>query len=83
MKIKRLENKINKWYGKDAPEGIRVWIAKHYHRWITFGCSQCWIENCNCPHDAKYIDHPKGFTELGAYCYYDLGYKDRFIASGS
>ena len=76
-KNRRFENKINRWYGKC--EDTRIWIAKHYHRWITFGCSQCWIENCGCPAGRGNIDNPKGFKELGSYCYHDLDYKNQFI----
>ena len=61
---KRIENKINRWYGK-GPR-TRIWIAKHYHRWITHGCPMCWIDDCNC---GSVLDSPKGFGEMAEYCY--------------
>ena len=61
---KRIENKINRWYGKGR--GNRIWIAKHYHRWITYGCPECWNDNCS--HEIV-LDSPKGFGEMAEYCY--------------
>ena len=64
---KRLENKITKWYGNSI--GIRVWIAKHWHRWITYGCSMCWTDKCDCSAKMKSINSPKGFGEIAKYSY--------------
>ena len=50
----RIENKITRWYGKGTP--TRVWLAKHWHRWITYGCSMCWIEGCSCSNTNKDIN---------------------------
>ena len=50
---KRLENKITKWYGNSID--TRVWIAKHWHRWITYGCSMCWTDKCDCSVKMKSI----------------------------
>jgi len=69
--IKRLENKINRWYGTSIR--TRVWLAKHWYRWITFGCTQHYIENCGCgPNNGK-IDDPKGFAEIAEYAYNNYG----------
>ena len=60
--MKKLENKINRWYG--SSKVTRHWLAKHWYRWITFGCSQCYIP-CNC----SSIYEPKGFAEMAKYGY--------------
>ena len=71
---KRLENKINRWYGKDNSIGTRVWLAKHWYRWITYGCSQCYIENCGCDRiENGNINNPKGFAEIAEYAYDNYG----------
>ena len=64
---KRLERKISKWYG--AGERTRYWLAKHWHRFITYGCPMCWREGCGCNSSSKNINNPKGFAELSEYCY--------------
>ena len=69
---KRLENKITRWYGKDIR--TRVWLGKHWYRWITYGCTQCYIENCG--HDLiknGNINNPKGFAEIAEYAYDNYG----------
>jgi len=70
----RLENKINRWYGKSVE--TRVWLAKHWYRWITFGCTQCYIENCSCGPNNGNINEPKGFDEISKYAYDNYG--DRY-----
>ena len=72
---KELENKINKWYDKNVkvPLETRVWLAKHWHRWITYGCPMCWIENCHCSVKNKDINYPKGFAEIAKYAYDNYG----------
>ena len=57
---KRLENKITKWYGDGV--STSVWLAKHWHRWITYGCSMCWIDTCDCSAQNRSINSPKGFV---------------------
>ena len=64
---KRLERKISKWYG--AGERTRYWLAKHWHRFITYGCPMCWREDCGCNSSSRNINNPKGFAELSEYCY--------------
>ena len=68
--MENMESKINKWYG--TGEETRHWLAKHWYRWITFGCSQHYIP-CSCTS----INEPNGFAEMAEYCYetYDHGYK--------
>ena len=85
---RRLENKINRWYGKGI--ATRVWIAKHWHRWITYGCPMCWrecgghgqaIDDCRGYVLDLYleaegygsINSPKGFAEMAEYCYDNYG----------
>mgnify|MGYP007032445864 CR=1 FL=1 len=68
---KRLENKITRWYGKGV--GTRVWLAKHWYRWITFGCTQCYIVNCGCGPNNGNINEPKGFAEISEYAYDNYG----------
>ena len=75
---KRLENKITRWYGQpeDTPESriaVRVWLAKHWYRWITYGCTQCYIENCGCGPNRGNINEPKGFAEIAEYAYNNYG----------
>ena len=64
MKNKRIENKISRWYGPTI--SVREWIAKHYHRFITYGNDQAWISN-QTPNNN--FDEPKGFAEMSKYCY--------------
>ena len=70
---KKIEVKIDEWYpsvSNDGKDKTRWWLAKHYHRWITYGCPMCWIENCGCPPSRKNgIDIPKGFEKMSKYCY--------------
>ncbi len=61
-KMKRLENKITRWYGSAL--ATRMWIARHWYRYINHGCPQHYIE-CYCTP----IDSPKGFAEMSKYCY--------------
>jgi hypothetical protein len=68
---KRLENKINLLHGESL--GTRMWLAKHWHRWITYGCSMCWIEGCSCSNTNKDINSPKGFAEISEYAYNEYG----------
>ena len=68
---KRLENKITKWYGDGV--STRVWLAKHWHRWITHGCSMCWIDTCDCSAQNRSINSPKGFAEIAEYAYNNYG----------
>ena len=68
---KRLENKINRWYDKNL--GTRVWLAKHWHRWITYGCSMCWTDKCSHSFEVKNIDSPKGYGEMAEYAYDNYG----------
>jgi len=75
---KRLENKITRWYGQadDTPRNriaVRVWLAKHWHRWITYGCSMCWIDTCDCSAKNRSINSPKGFGEIAEYAYDNYG----------
>ena len=72
---KRLENRINLWYDQEAEciIGTRVWLAKHWHRWITYGCKMCWIENCGCPTKREDINSPRGFAKMAEYCYDNYG----------
>ena len=67
---KRLENKINRWY--DTSVGTRVWLAKHWYRYITYGCPDCYhpIGNCGCNSS---INEPKGFAEMAEYTYDNYG----------
>ena len=67
---KKIENKIVKWYGSSFE--TKVWLAKHWYRYITYGCPKCYIENCGC--NSKGINDPKGFAELAEYCYNDKEY---------
>jgi hypothetical protein len=71
---KRLENKISRWYDKSV--GTRVWLAKHWHRWITYGCSMCWTDKCSHSFEVKNIDSPKGYGEMAEYCYDNYGNPD-------
>jgi hypothetical protein len=64
---KRLENKITRWYSKRL--STRFWAAKHWHRWVTYGCAMCWTEHCDHSAKEKSINSPKGFAELAEYCY--------------
>jgi hypothetical protein len=76
MMNKKLENKINRWYpckDEDGRVGNMVWLAKHWHRWITYGCPMCWIENCGCPTKRKDINSPKGFAKIAEYAYDNYG----------
>jgi len=50
-----------------------LWLAKHWYRWITFGCTQCYIENCGCGPNNGNINEPKGFAELAEYAYDNYG----------
>jgi len=68
---KRLENKITKWYDKSV--GTRVWLAKHWHRWMTYGCSMCWTDKCDCSAQNRSINLPKGFAEIAEYAYDNYG----------
>ena len=68
---KRLENKINLLHGESL--GTRMWLAKHWHRWITYGCPMCWIENCHCSVKNKDINSPKGFAKIAKYAYDNYG----------
>ena len=72
---KKLERKITRWYG--SCKNTRIWIAKHWHRYIKYGCSMCWREGCDCNHESKNINNPKGFAVLAEYCYktYNHPYK--------
>ena len=72
---KRLENKINLWYGESL--ATKLWLGKRWHRWITYGCSIC-EEECKGHQDsimATYskgygdINSPKGFAEISEYAY--------------
>ena len=64
---KRLERKISKWYG--SGELIRLWLAKHWHRFISYGCPMCYNDRCDCPNTRRDINNPKGFAEMSEYCY--------------
>jgi len=68
---KRLENKITRWYGESVD--TRVWLAKHWHRWITYGCSMCWIDTCDCSTQTRSINSPRGFAEIAEYAYNNYG----------
>ena len=68
---KRLENKINRLHGKGI--GTRVWLAKHWYRWITYGCTNCRRENCGHSSGHGYINNPKGFAEIAEYAYDNYG----------
>ena len=76
---KRLENKITRWYGKGTP--TRVWLAIHWHRYITYGCSMCWHEckghqnSVRSTYSKGYgdINSPKGFAEIAEYAYDNYG----------
>ena len=68
---KRLENKITKWYGDGV--STRIWLAKHWHRWITYGCSMCWIDTCDCSAQNRSINSPKGFGKIAEYAYDNYG----------
>jgi hypothetical protein len=68
---KRLENKITRWYDKSV--GTRVQLAKHWYRWITYGCTQCYVENCGCGPNNGNINEPKGFGEIAEYAYDNYG----------
>lgn len=65
-KNKRLEAKITRWYGN--AETTRVWIAKHYYRFITSGCTQNYVP-CHITEPPSNINEPKGFQELAEYCF--------------
>ena len=68
---KRFENKITKWYGESV--ATRVWLAKHWHRWITYGCSMCWIDTCDCSAQTRSINSPRAFAEMAEYAYNNYG----------
>ena len=68
---KRIENKIAKWYGSSF--GTKVWLAKHWYRYITYGCPMHYHPTGNCGCDSS-INEPKGFAELAEYCYNDNEY---------
>jgi hypothetical protein len=65
----KLENKITRWYG--STKATRMWIAKHWYRYITYGCPRHYIE-CSCGN----INDPKGFAEMAEYCYNEYWDKD-------
>mgnify|MGYP001182350941 CR=1 FL=1 len=81
---KRLENKINRKYpskDEDGRVGNMVWLAKHWHRWITYGCSMC-SEECKGHQNSvrltyskgySDINSPKGFAEMAEYAYDNYG----------
>ena len=71
MMNKRIEHKINRWY--DGTLSTRVWAAKQWYRWITYGCSMCYTDKCNCSAQSKNIYDPKGFGEIAEYCYDNYG----------
>jgi len=76
MMNKQLENKINRKYpskDEDGRVGNMVWLAKHWHRWITYGCPMCWNETCSCSAKSKDINSPKGFAEMAEYAYDNYG----------
>ena len=73
---KRLENKINRKYpskDEDGRVGNMVWLAKHWYRYITYGCPDCYHPTGNCGCNSS-INEPKGFAELAEYCYNDNEY---------
>jgi hypothetical protein len=67
MDSKKLERKITRWYGSSV--STRHWLAKHWHRFINFGCPMCWRSGCDCNDSSRNINDPKGFAELAEYCY--------------
>ena len=67
---KRLENKIHRWY--DTSVGTRVWLAKHWYRYITYGCPDCYHPTGNCGCNSS-INEPKGFAEMSEYAYDNYG----------
>ena len=74
--MNELENKINRWYpckDEDGRVGNMVWLAKHWDRWITYGCPQCYVENCGCSPNNSNIHEPKGFAEIAKYAYDNYG----------
>jgi|TARA_R110000764_G_C10837413_1_gene363631 hypothetical protein len=74
--MNELENKINRWYpckDEDGRVGNMVWLAKHWYRWITYGCPQCYVENCGCSPNNSNIHEPKGFAEIAKYAYDNYG----------
>ena len=75
MMNKRLENKINRWYpckDEDGRVGNMVWLAKHWYRYITYGCPDCYHPTGNCGCNSS-IDEPKGFAEIAEYAYDNYG----------
>ena len=72
---KRLENKINRWYpckDEDGRVGNMVWLAKHWYRYITYGCPDCYHPTGNCGCNSS-INEPKGFAEMAEYTYDNYG----------
>ena len=72
---KRLENKINRWYpckDEDGRVGNMVWLAKHWYRYITYGCPDCYHPTGNCGCNSS-INEPKGFAEIAEYAYDNYG----------
>ena len=75
MMNKRLENKINRWYpckDEDGRVGNMVWLAKHWYRYITYGCPMCYHPTGNCGCNSS-INEPKGFAEIAEYAYDNYG----------
>ena len=73
---KRLENKIRRYaIGDETPNKLatKVWMAKHWHKWITYGCSKCWTDKCSHSFEVKNIDSPKGYGEMAEYAYDNYG----------
>ena len=72
---KRLENKINRWYpckDEDGRVGNMVWLAKHWYRYITYGCPMHYHPTGNCGCNSS-INEPKGFAEIAKYAYDNYG----------
>ena len=72
---KRLENKINRLYpckDEDGRVGNMVWLAKHWYRYITYGCPDCYHPTGNCGCNSS-INEPKGFAEIAEYAYDNYG----------
>ena len=72
---KRLENRINRKYpskDEDGRVGTRVWLAKHWYRYITYGCPDCYHPTGNCGCNSS-INEPKGLAAMSKYCYDNYG----------
>ena len=71
MMNKRLENKIDQWYGKSIQ--TRWWLAKRWYKFITYGCDLCWRENCG--HAYKTDKH---YEEMAEYAYVNYEGEETF-----